>query len=59
MVVAEDIVEVNESIYASPEMIKNIRYQICDYTAVEKNGDQLRGGRDHLRTGQPGVGVNS
>ena len=34
-VVAADIIEVNKSIYASPEMIKNIRYQICDYTAVE------------------------
>ena len=34
-VVAADIIEVNKSIYASPEMIKKIRYQICDYTAVE------------------------
>ncbi len=35
-VVAVDIIDVNESIYASPEMIKKIRFQICDYTAVEK-----------------------
>lgn len=34
-VVAADIIEVNKAIYASPEMIRKIRYQICDYTAVE------------------------
>ena len=34
-VVAADIIDVNKSIYASPEMIKKIRYQIGDYTAVE------------------------
>ena len=33
--VDEDIIEVNRSIYASPEMIKKIRYQIVDFTAVD------------------------
>lgn len=31
----EDILEVNRAIYATPDMIKNIRYQIGDYTQVE------------------------
>ena len=34
-VLAADIIDVNKSIYASPEMVNKIRYQICDYTAVE------------------------
>ena len=34
-VVASDIIEVNKSIYVSPEMVKKIPYQICDYTAIE------------------------
>ena len=30
-----DIIEVNERLYATPQEIKGLRYQLCDFTRVE------------------------
>jgi hypothetical protein len=35
----EEIVKANETIYATEERIRSIKYQLCDFTGVEAAGD--------------------
>lgn len=36
IVTGTDIKQANDAIYHSPEIIQNIKYQLCDYTNVRK-----------------------